>query len=106
MSFTVESSIEQNVAKITIAGRMTATDAVALREKVEEAAAAKVEKLVLFMSDLEYMPSAGLRVLVFARQKMGPSVEILAVGVQDIVQETLEMSGFIQAIKVVDSYPA
>jgi anti-anti-sigma factor len=44
------------------------------------------------------MASAGLRVLVFAKQKLGAATEIAIVGAQPQVLETLEMTGFTDSV--------
>jgi len=104
MAFTIETKIENGIAKITLSGRLDASVAQAFREGVEQAAKEKAKKLVLYVQNLEYMASAGLRVLVFARQKMGSGVEIFVVAPQAIVKETIEVSGFHQAVSMVDTY--
>ena len=46
------------------------------------------------MGELEFMASAGLRVLIFARQKMGAGVSLYVIGSHGPVLNTLKMSGF------------
>lgn len=45
------------------------------------------------MNELDFMASAGFRVLIFAKQKMGTNVSIYLVGCQGPVLNTLTMSG-------------
>lgn len=71
MAFKSVLEIVNNVAKITLSGELDAAAAPAFRIDVEKAATAKVMAVALLMKDLEYMASAGLRALVFAKQKNG-----------------------------------
>jgi len=104
MAFKSELEIVDNVAKITLSGELDAAAAPAFRADVEKAAEAKVKSLVLLMSDLEYMASAGLRVLIFAKQKMGSAVDIYVIAAQEAVRETIEMTGFQQSVILQDEY--
>lgn len=104
MAFTCTLTLNNEVAHITLAGELDAAVAPQFRAKIEEAAAAKVTRLVLFMSELEYMASAGLRSLAFAKQKMGSNVDIYMVGVQETVAETITMTGFHNSVIMVESY--
>jgi anti-anti-sigma factor len=76
------------------------------KEEVEKAASAEVKKLVLMMQDLEYMASAGLRVLIFAKQKMGADVDIYLVGTQEMVLDTVKKTGFDHSVFLLDEYDA
>ncbi|MGK7920977.1 MAG: anti-sigma factor antagonist, partial [Trichodesmium sp.] len=76
------------------------------KTKVEEAAATSPKRLVLMMQDLEFMASAGLRVLIFAKQKMGTGVDIYMVGVQEMVLDTIKKTGFDQSVYLLDEYDA
>jgi anti-anti-sigma factor len=63
-----------------------------------ESANAEVDQLVLEMTELTYMSSAGLRGLVFARQKMPDSVRIVIVGARDPIEQTIRMVGFHRSV--------
>jgi anti-anti-sigma factor len=102
----LELNNEKGIAKITLSGELDASVAPQFRNDVEKAAAAKVKRLVLLMQDLEYMASAGLRALVFAKQKMGSSTDIYVIGAQESVLETLELTRFNQSVILLDQYDA
>lgn len=106
MAFTANLQVTNNVARITLTGRLDASTANQFRDLVEQAAAQKVKGVALLLDGLEYMASAGLRVIVFARQKMGATVKIYVVAPQPIVRETIEVSGFSQAVTMLAAYDA
>lgn len=53
-----------------------------------------IKKLVLDLEQLEYISSAGLRVLLMAYKKMSVEGEMKLVNVQEIVKEILDITGF------------
>jgi anti-anti-sigma factor len=106
MAFSLTSETVKGIAKITLVGELDAAAAGSFREAVEHAAASTPKRLVLIANELTYMASAGLRALVFAKQKMGANVDIYVMGVQDPVRETLEMTGFHHSVILVDTYDA
>ncbi len=106
MPFTSSLTMQQTIALITLAGELDAAAAPLFRADVEKAAETHPEKLVLLMQDLSYMASAGLRALIFAKQKMGPNTEIIVVGVQEPVWETIQLTGFNNSITTADKWTA
>lgn len=92
------------LAKITLSGELDASTASLFKEKVENAAALGIKKLVLMMQELEYMASAGLRILIFAKQKMGTDVDIYLVSPQKMVMDTITKTGFHHSIIIMDKY--
>ncbi len=106
MAFESSLEITNAIARITLTGELDAASAPKMRADVEKAAQEHVKRLVLFMQDLSYMASAGLRVLAFARQKMGADVDIYMVGVQETVKETIIMTGFHHSVTLMDEYDA
>ncbi len=106
MSFNSVYELVNGVAKITLSGELDAAAAPAFRTHVEKAATDKAKAVALVMKDLEYMASAGLRALVFAKQKMGPQVEIYMISLQENVLETITMTGFQNSVTFLDAYDA
>ncbi|GAK55461.1 anti-sigma factor antagonist [Candidatus Vecturithrix granuli] len=98
--------VKGTIAKITLSGELDASVAAQFKAKVEEAAAQKAKRLVLMLQDLSYIASAGIRVLIFAKQKMGSGVDIFVVAPQEQVMETLEMTGLQYSVEVLDVYDA
>lgn len=104
MAFNVTLELTDGIAKISLAGELDASVAGQFKDAVEQAAQAQASKLVLLLSELEYMSSAGLRVLIFAKQKMGAGVDIYVVGAQEQVISTLEKTGFHHSVIVQDVF--
>jgi len=105
MAFSVNYEMNGADARVTLSGELDAAVAGELMQLIERAAAEHPQNLVLFMNDLTFMASAGLRVLVFAKQKMGSGVKLYVIGAGGPVLNTLRMSGFHQAVYVQDQYP-
>ena len=106
MAFTSTMDVTNGVAKITLVGELDAASAGVFRDQINDAATQGIMKLVLLMADLNYMASAGLRALVFAKQKMGSASDIFVIAAQESVQETLELTGFAGSVISLPAYDA
>ena len=69
MALTATLETTNNIGKIKLAGELDASSASIFKAEIEKAAAENVKRLVLLMEDLDYMASAGLRVLIFANKR-------------------------------------
>ncbi len=105
MAFAIQTQTDRDAAIMTLTGELDAAAAPSFRDQIEQLAGGQeINRLVLMLQDLSYMASAGLRALVFAKQKLGSDVELVLVGTQDSVAETIEMTGFHHSVTLLDTY--
>jgi anti-sigma B factor antagonist len=90
---TMEIKKNAETAIIEIAGRLDTTSAPALEKAIcEDIGDAK--NLVLDLKGVQYISSAGLRVLLGAQKKMQKIGSMKVTNVCEAVMEVLEMTGF------------
>lgn len=89
--------MKKNVAgtelELKLEGRLDTTTAPEL-EKELNAALEGMTKLTFDFSDLAYISSAGLRVLLGAQKKMNKQGSMVIKNVNDIVMEVFDVTGF------------
>ena len=78
---------------IEIVGRLDTVTAPALDKAINEDIG-DAQHLVLDLKGLEYISSAGLRILLAAQKKMQKIGSMKVTGVCDAVMEVFEMTGF------------
>lgn len=105
MSLSVKSEVIETVAIITIEGALDSSTAPQLHEEVQKIIQQNPTELVLNVENLDFMASAGLRVIIFAKQKLGSAVKLFLVKPRDQVVETLRMTGLLFSVTIVDKYP-
>lgn len=105
MSLTVTTEFLGSAAKITVQGSLDSSTAPQLDEQVREVVQNNPDALVLDVEKLDFMSSAGLRIIIFAKQKLGAAVSLTLVKPQEQLIETLKMTGLIHSVHIVDSYP-
>ena len=94
--------IKKNASEtiIEIVGRLDTVTAPALDQAINEDIG-DAKNLVLDVNGLEYISSAGLRVLLAAQKKMQKIGSMKVVGVCDEVMEVFEMTGFADILVIV-----
>lgn len=105
MSFTVKTEILNSGTKLTLAGALDSSSAPALHEEIKKLVSQNPKELIMDMEQLDFMASAGLRVIIFAKQKLGPAVNLIMVKPTEQVVETLRMTGLIFSVVILDKYP-
>ena len=92
------------VAKIVLSGRLDAASSPALQEELKKLIGQKISRLVFQAKDLEYISSAGLRVIIFAKQKIGVDAQVYLIGAQESVLNVVRMSGLDNFMTIQDTY--
>lgn len=105
MSFTVDTKMIENVAKLTLTGALDSSTAPILQEEIMKIIPQNPLELVMDVEKLDFMASAGLRIIIFAKQKLGAQAKLILVKPQDQLKETLKMTGLIYSVVIVDEYP-
>ena len=90
---TIEIKKNGNTTTIEVEGRLDTITAPALEKTITESIA-NIENLVLDFGGIEYISSAGLRVLLGAQKKMQKIGTMKVVNVCESVMEVIEMTGF------------
>ena len=90
---TMEIKKNAEVTVIEVAGRLDTTTAPALERAISEDIG-DTRNLVLDLKAVQYISSAGLRVLLGAQKKMQKIGSMKVTNVCEAVMEVLEMTGF------------
>ena len=90
---TIEIKKNAENTTVEIVGRLDTTTAPALDKTISEDLC-DVKHLVLDVKGLEYISSAGLRVLLGAQKKMQKAGSMKLVNVCEAVMDVFEMTGF------------
>jgi anti-anti-sigma factor len=98
-------TFNDDVAKIELAGKLDATNAPLLQDELKKLIGQPVSRLVFYAADLEYISSAGLRVIIFAKQKIGVDAQVYLIGAQAAVLNVVKMSGLDNFMTIQDVYP-
>ena len=96
---TIEKTRNDGDFLVKVSGRLDTTTAPELERELEDDLQG-VTKLTIDFSDLEYISSAGLRVLLRAQRMMNNQGEMIVRGVNDIVKEIFEVTGFTDILTI------
>ncbi len=104
MELQLQMELDEGTAKIRLGGRLDATNAPAFQEELKKLIGKDVSKIVFFSEDLEYIASAGLRVMIFAKQRIGMNAQVYLIGAQQTVLDVIKMSGLDTFMTIQDSF--
>lgn len=89
----INKTMENDRAILALEGRLDTVTAPALEEAID-GLPEETEVLVLNFAALEYISSAGLRVLLSAQKRMGQKGGMKVVRVNPVILEIFEVTGF------------
>ena len=96
---TIEKNLNGTELTVTIVGRLDTTTAPQLEAEFKQSISG-VEKLVLDFANLEYLSSAGLRVLLAAQKVMNKQGEMIIKNVNETINEIFEVTGFVDILTI------
>ena len=96
---TIEKMPEGKKLTITLAGRLDTTTAPRLETELKQNISG-VEELVLDFAELEYLSSAGLRVLLAAQKVLNRQGSMLVRNVNETIMEIFEVTGFADVLTI------
>ena len=95
----IEKNVNGTELNVKVIGRLDTTTAPQLETEFKQSIDG-VEKLVLDFAQLEYISSAGLRVILATQKMMNKQGEMIIKNVNDTINEIFEVTGFIDILTI------
>ena len=89
----IEKNLNEKNLVVALEGRLDTTTAPQLEEELKTGLEG-VTDLVIDLSKLEYVSSAGMRALMLARKTLGDRGTIAVINANDMVKEVFALTGF------------
>jgi stage II sporulation protein AA (anti-sigma F factor antagonist) len=103
----IQTKKEANATVVTVTGRLDAVTSAEFGKKITELISDGTIALVIDFDGLDYISSAGLRVLLItAKQLKGKDGQVRCANVKGTVKEVFDISGFASIFKIDDSVAA
>ena len=96
---TIERNVNGAVVTLKIGGRLDTSTAPALEAAVDSCAT-DIKELILDCSALEYVSSAGLRVILKAQKQMNVQGCMKLIGVNENIMEVFDITGFADILTI------
>lgn len=92
---------EDNIMVVKLRGRLDTNASMEFEQQVDEAIKFRKENMILDFSELEYICSSGLRVIIQAAKKLKSlQGELVLCCMEDYIKEVFEISGFDAFLKI------
>ena len=99
MHMNIIKSLDGTTLNVALEGRLDTTTAPQLEAELKQSIADNTE-LILDFAKLEYISSAGLRVLLAAQKVMNKQGKMVIRNVNDVILEVFEVTGFVDILTV------
>ena len=96
---TIEKTMSGTASVLKIAGRLDTTTAPELESTIDNCTAG-IKELILDCSALEYVSSAGLRVILKAQKLMNAQGSMKLTGVNETIMEIFDITGFADILTI------
>ena len=92
---------EGNILVVKLRGRLDTNASMDFEHQVEESINFSKDNMILDFSELEYICSSGLRVIIQSAKKLKAlQQELVLCSMEDYIQEVFEISGFDTFLKI------
>lgn len=95
----IKKSVNGSVLSVELEGRLDTTTSPRLEEELRSSIAG-ITSLVIDFEKLEYISSAGLRVLLAMQKIMNRQGEMMIKNVSETVMEIFEVTGFVDILNI------
>ena len=96
---TIEKKINGEALTLIVSGRLDTQTAPEL-EKELDSVLADIKELTFDFANLEYVSSAGLRVILKAQKAMNAQGNMKLTGVNDSIMEVFDITGFLDILTI------
>ncbi|MBM5785582.1 MAG: STAS domain-containing protein [Cyanobacteria bacterium K_DeepCast_35m_m1_288] len=104
MQLTIETITTDSYLMLSLNGDVDTKTAPSLMEAFAALELASLAELRIDMASVGFLSSAGLRALVFAKQKMPASAQLILIGTSTEIADVITKTGLSQAMKLVASH--
>ena len=95
----IEKKIENEKVTLTVSGRLDTTTAPELEASLDEVLE-NTKELIFNLENLEYISSAGLRLILKAQTSMNTKGSMKLTGVNDSIMEVFDITGFLDILTI------
>ena len=96
---TIKDNVQGTELTLSLEGRLDTVTAPTLEAALQQKLAG-MTKLTLDLSDLTYMSSAGLRVVLSAQKTMNKQGAMVVRNVNETIMEVFELTGFVDILTI------
>ena len=98
MPLSIKVNQGESIATLSLSGEVDTKTAPDLLKELTALNLKELSELRLNLSEVGFMSSAGLRAIVFAKQKMPHSAHLYLIGASDLIIDTVKKTGLSQAV--------
>lgn len=95
----IRKELDASTVTLALEGRLDTVTAPQLDEELKQSLTG-VQTLIIDMTSLEYISSAGLRVLLSAQKTMNKQGKMIIRGVNETIMEVFEITGFADILTI------
>jgi anti-sigma B factor antagonist len=96
---TIEKKINNDAVTLIVSGRLDTQTAPELENELDNILSG-LKELTFDMTNLEYVSSAGLRVILKAQKAMNAQGSMKLTGVNDSIMEVFDITGFLDILTI------